>query len=733
MTGASASAQGETAADVGMGIETSRDLGRHSQLTRIAFAAVFAVAALAVLPWREPMAWLAAIGVWELISSRIVDRAVAKLSEEQATNAYAAVNFGGSCIYQALSLLALATGSPLGVAIGTTWLAGSFMNQFIYFGANRRLLWSCLTPGIAIAVAGPLVAYGPTLSAPIVSGLILATLGAAGRFSLDYRAVLQRLADRQIALVDTERKLSIAIEASGDGLFEADMTKRVFTVSPNWARMVGYEPEELAGPLEDWRSFIHPDDRTIIDEAYAAHFQGQTPYASSEVRMVRKDGSLKWVLSRARVVSRTPEGAPWRLVGTVIYISERKALHLDLEAARDLAEAANLAKSTFVANMSHEIRTPLNGVIGIAGALSRTELSPQQREMVALVESSGQVLDRLLTDILDQAKIEAGDFQLQTAPFDLRREVDCAAELMRARADDKGLGFHLTYGEAAAGAFQGDAVRLQQILSNLAANAIKFTEAGEVRIQVDAIDDPEAVTTLQIQVSDTGIGFDAEIGQRLFSRFTQADGSITRRFGGSGLGLAICRTLTELMGGEIAATSQPGQGSVFTVRIPLTRVAAAAAPGQDAEIAGGGEIDRILSQDRPLRILLAEDHPTNQRVVQLILEPLGVDLTIVGDGAAAVELFQPHAFDLILMDMQMAVMDGLTATRAIRAREREAGAEPTPIAMLTANAMDEHLRAGSAAGADHHIAKPITPDSLVASIEAALVAAGTSAKAARRA
>jgi PAS domain S-box-containing protein len=600
------------------------------------------------------------------------------------------------------------------VAVGATWLAGSFMNQFIYFGANRRLLWSCLAPGIAFAIVGPLLAYGPTLSAPIVSGLLLTGLVAAGRFSLDHRAVLQSLADRQIALVDIERKLAVAIEASGDGLFEMDLVSGANEASPTWSAMLGYDPGEITSPVYGWRAFVHPDDQERVSEAYAAHFRGETPLMVAELRMRCKDGSYKWVLSRARLVARTSEGAPWRVVGTTMDLSERKALEQQLEAARDLAESANQAKSTFVANMSHEIRTPLNGVIGVTGALARTELSPAQREMVELVQSSGQVLDRLLTDILDQAKIEAGDFQLQLAPFDLRHEIDCAAELMRERAQDKSLAFRLAYGPGAQGAFNGDAVRLRQILSNLAANAIKFTERGAVSIQVDAIDGADGVVLLRIVVTDSGIGFDAEAGKRLFSRFTQADGSITRRFGGSGLGLAICRTLAQLMGGDITAVSEPGVGSVFTALVPLTRAAAPAGtetrdPPEDA-LAGRGA----------LRILLAEDHPTNQRVVQLVLEPLGVDLTIVDDGRAAVELFRPNLFDLVLMDMQMPIMDGLTATRRIREIERQARAVPTPIAMLTANAMEEHRTAAAAAGADVHITKPITPESLVAGIEAAL-------------
>jgi CheY-like chemotaxis protein len=245
-----------------------------------------------------------------------------------------------------------------------------------------------------------------------------------------------------------------------------------------------------------------------------------------------------------------------------------------------------------------------------------------------------------------------------------------------------------------------------------------------VAIRVEVVDPPAPAdpTLLRIDVIDSGIGFDAEAAGRLFSRFVQADGSISREFGGTGLGLAICKTLTEFMNGRIAARSRPGRGSVFSVEIPLARAVSLAdyrsrrtgapAPRDEATDAG--------AHLAKLRVLLAEDHPTNQRVVQLILEPYGIDLTIVGNGAEAVDMFRPGLFDLILMDMQMPVMDGLAATRAIRELERKAGCAPLPIAMFSANAMDEHLAMAAQAGADHHISKPITPERLLAGIEAAV-------------
>jgi PAS domain S-box-containing protein len=706
----------------GFNVRRAIELDAQALVGRVAFAGIFAAVSVVVMPWQLPAAWMAFVIAYELLGLRVLTPWLRSLPERTALSAFAWNSAFGSIAFGVPAFAGLAVGSPMGIALGATWLSGSFMNQFIYYGENRRILLSCIIPSVGIAIVGPMLTHGPTLSAFVISGLILTALVAARSFSLDHQVLLKRLGERQSALADVERKLAIAVEASGDGLFEADLITGARQVSAGWAAMLGYDLADIGDRA--LLSFVHPDDRARVEEDYRAHFRGETPHTNSELRMVCKDGSLKWILSRARLVSRTPDGQPWRFIGTTIDVSDRKALEFQLEHARDVAEHANEAKGMFVANMSHEIRTPLNGVIGVAGVLARTPLSAEQRDMVSLVQSSAKVLERLLSDILDQSKLEAGDFELQIAPFDLRETIEAAAELMRARADEKALSFAVNFDPAADGLFRGDAVRLRQVVSNLAANAIKFTEQGQVRIDVTAKepDAPGVATLLTITVSDTGIGFDESTAQRLFARFVQADGSISRRFGGTGLGLAISKALTERMGGQIDAESEPGVGSRFTVSLPLERTMALAdyKAGQGDAQPTDADADEAGAALGDLRILVAEDHPTNQRVIELILGPLGVSLTMASDGQEAVEAFRPGAFDLILMDMQMPRLDGLAATREIRRLEREAGAAPTPIAMLTANAMDEHRLMAFEAGADHHISKPFTPEALFAGIAEAL-------------
>ncbi|HEX3408587.1 MAG TPA: ATP-binding protein [Caulobacteraceae bacterium] len=497
-----------------------------------------------------------------------------------------------------------------------------------------------------------------------------------------------------------------------DLLVIRDSQFRIVKVNPAWEAVLGYSMAELEGrPMVE---FVHPDD------VAATHDQMQRVIGERDVRGFinryrRKDGDYRYLEWRAR-----QEGE--FCYGVARDVTERIALETEMTAARAEAEAANQAKREFLANMSHEIRTPLNGVIGVAAALAQTSLSAQQGEMVELILTSGQTLERVVSDLLDFSKIEAGRLEIDAQPFDLRAEADGLFELYRLRADEKGLAFAVDYGPGAEGWFSGDAVRIKQVFGNLVSNAIKFTAEGEVRVGVDVRADAGAGTWLDLQVRDTGIGFDEDFARKLFQRFSQADGSITRRFGGTGLGLSICHALVEMMGGRLSATSTAGEGACFRATLPLQRQAP---PAADAA-RGAPELASIERSgepgiEPPLRILLAEDHEINRRVVELILGPVGAMLTSVVNGAEALSAYETGAFEVVLMDMQMPVMDGLAATRAIRRLEAaRADGRRTPIVMLSANAMRHHREEALAAGADLHLAKPVTAASLLGAVAQAL-------------
>ncbi|HYC75680.1 ATP-binding protein [Brevundimonas sp.] len=393
-------------------------------------------------------------------------------------------------------------------------------------------------------------------------------------------------------------------------------------------------------------------------------------------------------------------------IGAVLWQSRQAD---QLRTARRKAEDANRAKSEFLANMSHEIRTPLNGVVSMADSLIRRSLGVQEREMVELIRSSGVTLERLLSDILDSAKIESGQVTLEPAPFDLEQAVSDIGALWRVKAEDKGVALEVDFDAALSGLVDGDAVRLRQVLNNLVSNALKFTSKGHVRLTVTAAGD-----RIAFRVSDTGVGFDREQRSRIFRRFQQADGSITRRYGGTGLGLAISTALVDLMGGALDCESTPGVGSSFWFEIPLPRLGQAAAPAAAPEPVAR-DVEKVS-----LRILLADDHPANRKVVEIMLGATEMELVAVENGRQAVDAFIGGGFDLVLMDMQMPVMDGLTATREIRRHEAAQGLKRTPLLMLTANAMSEHVEAGRAAGADGHLTKPVTMAGLFDAIGTAL-------------
>ncbi|HEV7384936.1 MAG TPA: ATP-binding protein [Phenylobacterium sp.] len=387
----------------------------------------------------------------------------------------------------------------------------------------------------------------------------------------------------------------------------------------------------------------------------------------------------------------------------------------DLESARDAANAANVLKTQFLANMSHEIRTPLNGVLAMAEVMSMGDLAEVQRERLGIIRQSGSLLLAVLNDVLDLSKIEAGKLSLVREDFDLGATLSPTAETFQVLARGKGLDFGFEVSEAAEGWWRGDADRLRQIAGNLLSNAVKFTPHGLVEAIVDVNAETQA---LRLVVRDTGVGIAPEKLPALFEKFTQADNSATRRFGGTGLGLAICRELTQMMGGSINVESREGHGSTFTVELPLSR--GEAADEMQAEVATG-------SGERNLRLLAAEDNPTNQQVLAAVMESLGIDIDIVADGKQAVDAWKVGGYDLVLMDIQMPVMDGIDAARQIRGIEVAEQRKRTPIVALTANALTHQVEEYMAAGMDGHVAKPIEIAKLYEAISAALTAAATGA------
>jgi signal transduction histidine kinase/ActR/RegA family two-component response regulator len=394
------------------------------------------------------------------------------------------------------------------------------------------------------------------------------------------------------------------------------------------------------------------------------------------------------------------------LVSQTLAAAQRRRLSEAARAAdvaRQAAVEANEAKSRFLANMSHEIRTPLNGVTAVADLLAMTELAPRQQEMAQLIAQSGRMLERLLNDVLDFAKIEAGQLDMERTPFDLEPALHAMIDLFAAKADAKGLAFRAHIDPGAAGLFEGDSLRVRQVLGNLLSNAVKFTESGEVSLEVCAEDGPDD-SLVTLRVTDTGCGFTPERGARLFDRFEQGDDSITRQFGGTGLGLAISRSLAQMMGGDITWRSTPGRGSTFEATFRARRVRDARLPMLDSS---------PLVHASDLKVLVVEDNPNNRRIVAMVLDLVQAQATYAENGQEALDAFEPGRFDIILMDLQMPVLDGLSATRRIREWEQAAAAAPVPIIALSANAMTHHVAEALAAGATAHVAKPILPARLI--------------------
>jgi PAS domain S-box-containing protein len=514
----------------------------------------------------------------------------------------------------------------------------------------------------------------------------------------------------------SEERLRIAVELTSIQIYDFDHARR--EMAADGVSFTGDEERDFDAASRGIWDVVHPHDRPAAQALWDEHIKHGTPY-KTQYRVMRADGPHRWVEGVSEAI-RGPDGRIDRIIGAMRDIDREKRNELDLVKARDAAEAANRAKSAFLATMSHEIRTPLNGVLGMAQAMAADELTSLQRERLDVVRQSGEGLLAILNDVLDLSKIEAGKLDLEEAEFSIREVATSAHAAFTALANAKGLGFELKIDEAAQGIYLGDATRVRQIFYNLISNGLKFTQAGEVRVLVEA-DKPG----LRLVVSDTGMGIPADRLKDLFQKFEQADTSTTRKFGGTGLGLAICRELAELMGGSISAQSAAGQGSCFIVELPLTRV------GDEVE-AGAAETATpcVEAPATTLRVLAAEDNAVNQLVIRTLLEQAGVEPCMVSDGVQALEAWEREPWDLILMDVQMPVMDGPTATLEIRRREAALGRGRTPVIALTANAMAHQIAEYRAAGMDAIVSKPIDVGDLLATIQDVLSRRATGEEAA---
>ncbi len=500
------------------------------------------------------------------------------------------------------------------------------------------------------------------------------------------------------------------LKISSEAIVVADEKQRILIFSKGAEAIFGYGQDEVLGQRLDrlMPAEFRKAHREHVRRFAASAAQSRRMDRRAEVLGQRKGGEV-FPLEAGLSKLSTPNG----LIYTVILrdISERRAAEAAMAQAVAQAEAASQAKSAFLAAMSHEIRTPLNGVLGMAQSMALEDLPPHQRERLDVIHQSGESLLAILNDILDLSKIEAGKLHIEDAEFDLGELLQGVHATFRAVAERSGLSFDLDFPAGVRGVYRGDPLRVRQILHNLVSNALKFTANGGVRI---AVGQPSGVLTFRVQ--DTGIGIAPEKAGRLFHKFEQADASITRQYGGTGLGLAICHDLARMMGGSIAVESVAGEGSTFTVALPLPRIARAQAAARPAEPATRD----AASGQAAIRILAAEDNGTNQLVLRTLLQQAGLEVRIVADGVEAVAAWAEEAWDLILMDIQMPRMDGLTATGVIRSRELAEGRARTPIVALTANAMDHEVAEYRRAGIDGYVAKPIQVQKLYAAIEEAV-------------
>lgn len=639
-------------------------------------------------------------------------------------------------------------------------------------------------------------------------------------------------------------QLRFVLEGSELGFWDWDIAAGKVERNDRWARMLGYNPDEIRNTTQQWIDFIYPEDRDLAWQSICDVLEGRSTAHKAEYRMLHKNGSVRWVLDQAKVMQRDSDGKPTRMSGTHSDITERKLVgeafkaneekyralieatgmgylildregkvieanaeyvrltgrtslleilgkpvtewtapcekernakavaqcvvnrrisdlvidyvdrhgrtipveinaavigngnslriiaichditaskqvEKDLQKAKDAAEIAAKAKSDFLANMSHEIRTPMNGIIGLSHLALDKELPGEVRDYLEKISTSSEGLLRILNDILDLSKVEAGKLAIENTGFNLQNILDNLNNIFTARAKEKHNDLDIDVASDVPGNLLGDPLRVQQILSNLLGNALKFTEHGKVRLSVKLNYCDASMVSLNFSVEDSGIGMSAEEQAKLFQAFSQADSSTTRRFGGTGLGLIISRNLLKLMGSDISLVSSPEKGAIFSFDLLLGIVALGEQQESNRRYVArkaGVLSDELRERGKSLsgsRILVAEDNRINQQVVKEFLKLSGMQVDIAGNGKEALLLLEQQTYDAILMDIQMPVMDGTEATEQIRKHHRY---KTLPIIALTAGVTQEEREKCLTCGMDDFVAKPVNPEELITTL-----------------
>ncbi|PZP55594.1 MAG: hypothetical protein DI586_06310, partial [Micavibrio aeruginosavorus] len=553
--------------------------------------------------------------------------------------------------------------------------------------------------------------------------LVVGTFGAfALLMYMNYSLLMaqNRQAVMQKKLELMKERQAQSFQATRDGLFEwkfqpGDSNHAMYW-SPRLKEMIGYTDDELTASAETLEQLMHPDDREKFWHKLHKHLRGQADELSAIFRWRHKDGHWVWINARgAAIFNELNE--PIKLVGIHTDVTKLKEYELQLAKSKDEAEKANAAKSDFLAHMSHEIRTPLTAVTGVAEILNmqKSKFDEKSQKLMEALNASSVGLRDLINDILDFSKIESGKIALEDKEIDIRDFFENIVSIISVRSSEKNLFFECNYSEIDGLKIHGDKTRLRQILINLIGNAVKFTHKGNVRVHAYSVQ-VNNIEMLRVDVSDTGIGIaDDQMGY-IFESFRQADASVSRKYGGTGLGLPIARHLARLMGGDIIVSSKQGEGSLFTLQIPLIRYREA---HQESDPVASYNVN--LKPDE--KILVVEDYEGNIAFITHILDEMKIKYDLGRTGLEGLKLWDENDYKLILMDIQMPEMDGISAVKHIRNKEKESELQPIPIIAMTAHAFSEDRQKCLNAGFSEYLPKPLTKQGLFEKISLLLKAA----------